>query len=296
MVKELKLNAYAKINLAIDILGRRENGYHDVKMLMQSIDLHDEITLSINNTGKISLSIDKNLPVDDKNIAYRAAKLLFENYHINQGLHIDIKKNIPIAAGLAGGSTDAAAVLKGVNHMFQLGLSTEKLMDLGKKLGADVPYCIKGGTMLASGIGEILKEQTSMPAVYLVLVKPNISVSTKDVYEEFDKLSLSEDVRPDIDSLIHALDEGGLEYIACNMKNVLELVTEEKFPIIKDIKNTINRQNSLGCMMSGSGPTVFGLFKEKEEALKCIEEIKLEAYVGEVEGIYLSRIYNGKEV
>lgn len=296
MVEKMKINAYAKINLAIDILGKRENGYHDVEMIMQSIALYDEITLYTNDSGKITLSIDKPLPTDERNIAYKAAKLLFDTYNIAQGIHIDIKKNIPIAAGLAGGSTDAAAVLKGINAIFKLGLSTERLMELGKSLGADVPYCIKGSTMLACGIGEILKALPAMSELSLVLVKPDISVSTKEVYEEFDKLLLKPENRPDISMLVQALENKEIERLAANMKNVLELVTIKKFPVIEDIKKTILRKNSLGCMMSGSGPTVFGLFCNEEDALKCKEEIKLEKYVGKIENIYLTRIYNSKEV
>jgi len=290
MNRSLKLKSLAKINLGLDVLGRRENGYHDVRMVMQTIYLYDNVTLNKIEESEIQLKTNLSyLPVDDKNIAYKAAKMLMEEFNIEGGIEIILDKHIPVAAGLAGGSSNAAAVLVGMNRLFKLGLSQQELMDRGVKLGADVPYCVMRGTVLAEGIGEVLTPLTPMPKCFVLVAKPSISVSTKIVYEKLDAHDIAE--HPNIDGIIEGLDQGDLSKIAAFMGNVLERVTIEDYPIIEEIKNVMKEEGALNAMMSGSGPTVFGIFDDKamaKQAEQKIRELEL------TKQVYVVNVHNNR--
>lgn len=265
----MKLRAYAKINLFLDVIGKRTDGYHNLNMIMQSIDLWDEIEINEISQG-IEVTCDNiGLPTDKRNIAYRAAELFINTYNINSGVKIKIKKNIPIEAGLAGGSTDGAAVIKMLNEMFNKNLSQEEMIDLGKKIGADVPFCIVGGTAQCEGIGEIITPLRPIEDCILVLIKPNFGISTKDVFQKIDEKSYS---HPEIDEILKGIDQGDLSKVASNLKNVLEEVTIEQNPIILDIKSMIKESGSIGTLMSGSGPTVYGVFDDLYKAKECYKE------------------------
>ena len=255
---KLELKALGKINLGLDVLGRRENGYHDVRMVMQTLYLYDNVTLQKKSAPGIE--IDSNLfylPNDEDNIAWKAAKLLIDEFDIKDGVRIHLDKHIPVAAGMAGGSSNAAAVLYGMNQMFRLGLSQKELMERGVKLGADVPYCIMRGTVLAEGIGEKLTPLPPMPKCQILIAKPPISVSTKMVYEKLDSCEIKE--HPDIDGILDGLKNQDLEQVAASLGNVLEKVTVEAYPVIAQIKECMMEAGALEAMMSGSGPTVFGI-------------------------------------
>lgn len=259
------VKARAKINLSLDVLGRRNDGYHDVQMIMQSISLHDDIYIDCIDKRSIEIKCDKRwVPSNSDNIAYKAAAVMMDKYHLTKGVSIRIVKKIPVAAGLAGGSADAAAVLKGMNELFSLNLKEQELMLLGKSIGADVPFCVKGGTALAEGIGEILTEIAPLKNVSIVLVKPRISVSTAWVYKNLDigKISL----RPNTGLIVNFIKNQNIENIAKNMVNVLETVTLNRYGVIGEIKDKLVSLGALGSMMSGSGPTVFGIFGSKMEA------------------------------
>ena len=236
----MKIKAYAKINISLDIVGKRESdGYHLLKMIMQNIDLYDEISIEKQKEG-ITITCNKNyVPTDSRNLAYKAASLFKETYNIKDGVHIDIVKNIPVSAGLAGGSTDAAAVLKLMNKIFEVNVSDEELMDIGLKLGADIPYCINGGTALCEGIGEKITTLQPFKDKILVLVKPSFGVSTKEVYKSFNLDRVK--VHPKTESLIEAMEQDNLYYVANNMKNLLENVTLRKHNILIKIKEDMNR-------------------------------------------------------
>lgn len=274
MVKE---RAYAKINLGLDVLRKRPDGYHEVKMIMQTVDICDELTLEKREEPGIALRIEgAGLPADETNLAYRAAALLAEKKELGEGVSITLKKRIPIAAGMAGGSADAAAVLRGMNELFGLGYSVEELKKLGVTLGADVPYCIEGGTMLSEGIGEILTPLSPPPPCHLVVAKPDIDVSTAFVYGHLraDKLSF----HPDIDGMADALFRGDLKGITDRLGNVLETVTEREYPVIGRLKQKMRGTGAENALMSGSGPTVFGIYTDPEKAKKgalAIEEERL---------------------
>lgn len=267
------MKARAKINLSLDVLRKREDGYHDVQMIMQSISLHDKVFLEIIDEKGIKISCDKKwVPSNSDNIAYKAAKVLLDKFNLPRGINIKIVKNIPVAAGLAGGSADAAAVLKGIDKMFSLNLKQDELMELGKTIGADVPFCIKGGTMLAEGIGEVLTEIKPLMNVDILLVKPKISVSTAWVYKNLDLDKINS--RPATDYLISMIEERDLQNLGKRMTNVLEAVTIKKHGVILEIKEKLVRLGALGSMMSGSGPTVFGIFENRLTAQKAYEKIK----------------------
>jgi len=265
--------AYGKINLSLDVLGRRANGYHDVSMVMQTVDLYDVITLrKLSDRDEIILTTDvDNIPLNEGNIVYKAIKLIKEEYGIDIGVSADIKKHLPVAAGMGGGSADAAAALRGMNTLFELGLKSERLEELGVRLGADVPFLIKGGIALAEGIGEKLTALPAFPECSLVIVKPNVSVSTKEVYEAFD--SLTEVVHPDIKKLTGSLGKEDLRYIVKLLGNVLEDVTIKKHGIIDEIKRSLLENGAVFSMMTGSGPTVFGIFENKEKAVMAGERL-----------------------
>lgn len=264
--------AYGKINISLDIVGKREDGYHLLEMIMQSIELYDEIEIKIISEG-IEIKCDKHfIPTDGRNLAYKAAELFIKNYNINSGVSIDIVKNIPVAAGLAGGSSDCATVLKLMNKLFEVNATEEELMNLGITLGADVPYCIKGGTALCEGIGERITTLDSFKNHIVVLVKPPFGVSTREVYKNFDINKAK--VHPNTQVLISKMKENDLYYVANNMKNLLENVTLRKHKSIYSIKEIMVSKGALGSMMSGSGPTVFGLFDDMQLAQKCYDEMK----------------------
>ena len=268
----LKINGYSKINLSLDVLSKREDGYHNLQMIMQSLELHDEITLERISSGIV---IDCNamyVPANSSNIAYKAAEMMMRENALSCGVKISIKKNIPVAAGLAGGSTDAAAVIKGMNSMFGLNKSQQELMMLGKTIGADVPYCIMGGTALAEGIGERLTKLKPLSNIPVILVKPRIGVSTAWVYGNLNINEIKD--RPQTDRLIEAVNTQDIKFISKNMKNVLESVTIKKYSIINDIKERLVKLGASGSMMSGSGPTVFGIFEDKQMAESAFNSLK----------------------
>lgn len=290
MNETLKLRALAKINLGLDVLGRRENGYHDVRMVMQTIYLYDNVTLEKTEEPGIQLKTNLfYLPVDEKNIAYKAAKLLMDEFQIEGGVHITLDKHIPVAAGMAGGSSNAAAVLVGMNRLFHLGLSEQDLMERGVSLGADVPYCVMRGTVLAEGIGEILTPLAPLPKCYILVAKPAISVSTKTVYEKLDAHEIEN--HPDIDGVIAGLEAGDLTKVAKSMGNVLERVTIEDYPIIEEIKDAMKEAGALNAMMSGSGPTVFGIFDNKLLARGAQQKIRK---IGLTKQVYVVNVHNNR--
>lgn len=270
MSKNIVLSAPAKINLLLDIIKLLPNGYHSLFMVMQTVDLCDEVEVSLRDDGKITLECsEKALPTDEKNIAYKAAVKFFEVNNLSFGADIKLTKKIPFEAGLAGGSTDAAAVLKALNTLCETNLSNEELCKIGVKLGADVPFCIHGGTMLAQDIGQVLSPLPKLPECYIVLVKPEAGVSTKEAFAAFDSC---ENIRhPDCAAMLHAAANGNFEGIVANVGNVFEQFIE--VPQRADIKAFMRECGSLACCMSGSGPTVFGIFDSKEKAEKCIEKI-----------------------
>lgn len=256
--------AYAKINLALDVLGTLPNGYHEVRMIMQTVDIWDELTFEKAESGIVVTTNSGELPTDENNLIYKAAKLMQEEFEISGGIRIHLQKNIPIAAGMAGGSTDAAAALKGINEMYGLGASLERLMEIGLRIGADVPYCVMGGTALAEGIGERLSRLPDPPSCTLVVVKPDLNVSTKEVYTRLDALQDYE--HPDIDGMIDAIGQKNLAGVTERLGNVLQPVTMQLCPSVGIICDEMKRLGALGSLMSGSGPTVFGIFDDADMA------------------------------
>lgn len=270
------IKAMAKVNLGLDVLRRRENGYHDVKMVMQTVNLYDTLTLSKIEEGIVITTNTGELPLNEDNLIYKAAKLLFGHVGQNAGVAIHLDKQIPIAAGMAGGSTDAASTLLGLNLLYEFGLNKEELAEIGVKIGADVPYCIYGGTYLSEGIGEVLTKLPDAPDCYVVIAKPGIGVSTKYVYENLHIETVSG--HPDIDGMIEAIKAGNLDGVAAKMENVLETVTIKRYPEIETMKKCLLDNGAENALMSGSGPTVFGIFKEEniaKHALFKLEETGL---------------------
>lgn len=286
---EIAVKALAKINLGLDVLRRREDGYHEVKMVMQTIHLFDRLQME-KTESKICLETNLSfLPVDESNLAYRAAKLLKDEFNLKEGVHIVLNKRIPVAAGMAGGSTDAAGVLYGMNELFGLGLKRYELMERGVQLGADVPYCIMRGTALAEGIGEKLTPLPPMVKCPVVIAKPQVSVSTKYVYEN---LKLDDTtVHPDIDRLIEDIRGKNLTDIAAHMGNILETVTAVRYPEIEAIKNKLREEGALNAMMSGSGPTVFALFDDIEQARSAASAVRRS---GLAKQVFVTDIYNNR--
>ena len=263
-MSSIELKSRAKINLSIDVLGKREDGYHLVEMIMQTIDLYDIIKIKEIEIDEINInSNSSDIPLNENNIVYKAAKVLKDQFNIKNGVEIFIEKNIPVAAGMAGGSSNAAAVLVGLNKLWKLNLSEVRLQEIGLKLGADVPFCISGNAALAQGIGEELTYIKGLSKDTVILVcKPNLFVSTKEVYEGLDLQNIKN--RP---------KKGNINLLATNMVNVLETVTSKMHEEIKDIEKVMLENNALGSMMSGSGPTVFGLFDKEEGALSAKGEL-----------------------
>ena len=268
----MKICAMSKVNLGLDVLKRRDDGYHEVRMIMQTLKLCDELYIERAEGSDISITCNNEaLECDENNLIYKAAKLIMDLKGIRAGLNIRLVKNIPIAAGMAGGSTDAAATLVGLNSLFDLNMSVDELKELGVKIGADVPYCIEGGTRLSEGIGEKLTALKTPPACFVAVVKPHIGVSTKYVYENLHVETIEK--HPDIDAMIEGIEEGDLKKIAGHMENILENVTEKEYPVIARFKRIMNDCGALGAIMSGSGPTVFGLFDDRSKADRAIETI-----------------------
>lgn len=287
---KISLKALAKINLGLDVVRRREDGYHEVRMIMQTIHLYDRV--NIEKTSEPGIKIKTNLsylPVNENNLIYKAGRLLMDEFDITEGVSVDLEKRIPVAAGMAGGSTDAAAMLYGMNKMFGLGLSMQELKDRGVKIGADVPYCLMRGTALAEGIGEKLKSLPPMIKCPVLIAKPQISVSTKFVYEN---LKLDEKAKhPDIDQLIKDIKAKDLQGVCDHMGNILETVTIPNYPIIAEIKKNMIENGAAGAIMSGSGPTVFGLFDDAEKAKQAYKAMKKSGLSRQT---YLTDIYNNR--
>ncbi len=284
----IRLKARAKINLSLDVLGKREDGYHDVRMVMQTIGIYDR--LIITKIPEDEIRIQSNLfylPINENNLIYKAAKLLKDEFGFSGGVDVNLYKFIPVAAGMAGGSTDAAATLFGINKIYELGLSQNKLMELGVQIGADVPYCIMRGTALAEGIGEQLSRLKPVPHMWIVVAKPPINISTKLVYEQLDMNDII--YHPNVNKMIQAINKESIEEIAANMGNVLERVTIPLYPIIDSIKNDMLSHGAINAMMSGSGPTVFGIFPNERTALNCQAYLKLKK---EAKQVYITETFN----
>ena len=296
MSDSLTIKAPAKINLSLDVTGRRENGYHDLRMIMQTIDLYDELTIRKTADPGIHFSMNKELPdriPPEKNLVWKAAALLQERCHITDGLDIYLEKNIPAAAGLAGGSSDCAATLLGVNELCELGLTLGELCDIGVSLGADVPFCLQKGTMLSEGIGEILTRLPDLSPLWALLIKPDISVSTGYVYTHL-KLDEITD-RPDTEHLIDCIRRHDDASLARRLSNVLETVTIPEYPVLEELKQFLKDNGAIGSLMSGSGPTVFGLFTNPKAAQQAYEELRYGESSGLAKQVYLTNFYNQKE-
>ncbi|MFO7151899.1 MAG: 4-(cytidine 5'-diphospho)-2-C-methyl-D-erythritol kinase [Bacillota bacterium] len=270
----VELEAKAKINLTLDVLYKRPDGYHQVEMIMQEISLKDRLTISLLPQKDIRIASNSDaIPNGEENLAFKAAKLIIDEFDLDAGVEIKIFKEIPVAAGLAGGSADAAAVLKGMNELFDLGLSTQELMRLGERLGADVPFCVMGGTALARGKGEELTPLPPVPKANLVLIKPPYTVSTREVYSRLKVDYIRK--RPDTRAVIDSIKKGDLEGISRGLCNVLEEVTFEKHPELEGYKEMLKGQGAFGSLMSGSGPAVYGIFEARKDAERAIESMSL---------------------
>ena len=273
-MEKLNYKARAKINLALDVCRRLENGYHEIKTVMQSVNIYDELEFKRRRDPDIILSVDSRYELGDlgNNLIFRAAKFMKEYYGIRQGIEIHLKKTIPVAAGMAGGSTDAAATMLAMNEMFALKLDKEELMRQGLRLGADIPFCILGGTALAEGVGEKLTPLPAPPRASLLVVKPPIMVSTKRVYETLRVNQIAK--HSDIDGMMAALEQGDIERVANYLENVMEAVTVKENSIIAEIKTMMTQQGAYNALMSGSGPSVFGIFAKEEEAQAAAKHIR----------------------
>lgn len=284
----IRLKARAKINLGLDVLGKREDGYHEVRMVMQTIGIYDRLILT--KIPEEEIRITSNLaflPVNENNLIYKVIKLLKDEYHFPGGISVDLNKFIPVAAGMAGGSTDAASTMFGVNRLFGLNLSMGKMMELGVRLGADVPYCVMRGTALAEGIGEKLTRITPVPHMWILIAKPQINVSTRLVYEQLDMGGIQK--HPDIDGIIRAIEAQDVVRIAQSMGNVLENVTVPLYPVIETIKQDMLSHGAINAMMSGSGPTVFGIFPDEQTTLACQAFLKKK---GDARQVYITENFN----
>lgn len=284
IVNSLKALCPAKINITLDVIGKREDGYHNVVMVMQAVSLFDEVTVTKNDKKNIEIKTNLNyVPTDERNVAFKAAKAFFEKTGIkNDGIQIKINKKIPVAAGLAGGSTNAAGVIVLLNKLYNAGLSSEAMVQIGLSVGADVPFCLMGGTALAEGLGEILTPLKALPQCFFVLAKPKQSVSTPEVYREIDKKQITE--HPDTNGVVDCLHNGDLNGIAKRLFNVMEGVSVKICPEIENLKSAILDFSPLGVVMSGSGPTVFGVFDDEQKAKACLngcKQLTAEAFICE---------------
>lgn len=299
MPNQLTLRAYAKVNLVLDVLRRRPDGYHDVRMVMQNLDLCDFLTFTIDDNWSVPVenmdadcdSVPKNykitihanredIPTDAHNLVYKAIAKMFEMFHISSAIHVKLEKNIPVEAGMAGGSTDCAAAIKAVNRMYGLGLSLQEMMDIGVTLGADVPYCIMASTALSEGIGEVLTRVTPLSGCYVLVAKPKVRVSTAMVYKNLRLDAV--DRHPNVDGMLAGLAEGNLDTICANMENILETVTTVMYPEIEALKDAMKQNGARNAIMSGSGPTVFGIFDDREAAAKAGDIIRRKGLANEV--------------
>lgn len=272
-MNQIKLKALAKVNLGLDVIKKREDGYHEVRMIMQTIKLYDRIVMEKSKEPGIHLKTNLSyLPVNENNLVYKGVQLIKDEFDIKEGISIELEKYIPVAAGMAGGSSDAAASLVGMNRLFGLNLNKRRLMELGIKLGADVPYCVLRGTALSEGIGEILTPLPKAPRCRILVAKPAISVSTGLVYENLKIGELAE--HPDIDGMIKAIKENDLYGVADRLSNVLETVSIKEYPVIQKIKQKMVQVGAMNALMSGSGPTVFGLFDNENKAKTAYDIIK----------------------
>lgn len=295
MIKHLGLKAYGKINLGLDVLRRREDGYHEVRMIMQTVGIFDRVDIIWKEEPGIRVETNLYyLPTNENNLVYKAAKLLMDEFRVTDGVTIKLNKFIPVAAGMAGGSSDAAAVLFGVNKMFRLGLTTTQLMERGVKIGADVPYCIMRGTALSEGIGEVLTPLPPVPQCQVLIAKPGINVSTRFVYENLRANDLLPQQHPDIDGIIGAIQANDIYGIADHLGNVLETVTIKEYPVIQKIKEKMLEYGAIGSLMSGSGPTVFGLFTSPRAAQEAYEELRYGSASDLAKQVYLTNFYNQK--
>ena len=296
MIKHLSLKAYGKINLGLDVLRRREDGYHEVRMVMQTVGLYDRIDLVRKDAPGIVVETNLHyLPANENNLAWKAASLLMEEFRVKEGVQIRLRKFLPVAAGMAGGSSDAAAVLFGVNKMFGLGLTRCQLMERGVAIGADVPYCVLRGTALSEGIGEILTPLPPVPQCQVLIAKPAVSVSTRFVYEHLKADQLRPDQHPDIDGMLEAIRRGDLYGIAGCLGNALETVTIPAYPVIGQIKEQMMEWGSIGCLMSGSGPTVFGLFSSPRAAADAYEAFRYGPGRELARQVYLTSFYTPRK-
>lgn len=287
-MEKIELKAYGKINLGLDVIRKRPDGYHDLDMIMQMVDVYDDIVITKNKTGKIEVKTDTAVLSNGKdNLAYMAAKMLMDEFKIKDGVNIYINKRIPIAGGMAGGSSDCATTLMGINQLFELGLSKEELMERGVKLGADVPYCVLGGTAIARGIGEVLTPLPAPADCHVIIAKPPVSVSTAYVYGHIKPLEITK--RPDIEVMAQSIKDGDLKKMASLIYNVMEDVTVGEYPIISEIKQVMLDNGALNSIMSGSGPTVFGLFDDKEKAQQCVKTLEEK---GLTQQLYLTKFHN----
>ncbi len=273
LTMEITRKAYAKINLGLDVIGKRDDGYHLVKMIMQNVDIYDTLTFEDTEDGEITLtSSDDGIPTDGSNLICKVAAQLKETFSVNRGVRIKLEKRIPVAAGMAGGSTDAAAAYLALNELWELSLSKEELCRMAVKLGADIPYCIVGGTALSEGIGEVLSPVDNKAEYQLVVAKPDIAVSTGWVYTELDSHEIKS--HPDIDGIKSAIEAGDVHGMCERIGNVLEPVTVSKYPVIADLERTLEDNGAVRAFMTGSGPTVFAVYDDEEKAAKGYEAVR----------------------
>ena len=286
-MESIRLKARAKINLGLDVIGRRENGYHDVRMVMQTVGLYDRIIMTRIPEEEIRIKTNIGfLPVNENNLVYKAIMLMKNKYKLDGGIEVDLNKFIPVAAGMAGGSSDAASALFGMNRLYELNLPMGELMNIGVDIGADVPYCIMRGTALAEGIGEKLTRLPDMPFCHILIAKPPVNVSTKLVYEKLDNTDVK--LHPDIDGIIEAIKLKDVALVASRMGNVLESVTVPLYPVIDSIKKDMIEHGAMNAMMSGSGPTVFGIFPDEQSMIACQQFLRQK---GEARQVYTTETF-----
>lgn len=286
-MESIRLKARAKINLGLDVIGRRENGYHDVRMVMQTVGLYDRIIMTRIPEEEIRIKTNIGfLPVNENNLVYKAIMLMKNKYNLDGGIEVDLNKFIPVAAGMAGGSSDASCALFGMNRLFELNVPMRELMKLGVEIGADVPYCLMRGTALAEGIGEKLTRLPDMPFCHILIAKPPVNVSTKLVYEKLDNTDVK--LHPDIDGIIEAIKLKDVALVASRMGNVLESVTVPLYPVIDSIKKDMIEHGAMNAMMSGSGPTVFGIFPDEQSMIACQQFLRQK---GEARQVYTTETF-----
>ncbi len=286
-MESIRLKARAKINLGLDVIGRRENGYHDVRMVMQTVGLYDRIIMTKIPEEDIRIKTNIGfLPVNENNLVYKAIMLMKNKYKLDGGIEVDLNKFIPVAAGMAGGSSDAASALFGMNRLYDLNIPMKELMNIGVEIGADVPYCLMRGTALAEGIGEKLTRLSDMPFCHILIAKPPVNVSTKLVYEKLDSTQVKS--HPDIDGIIEAIKLKDVALVASRMGNVLESVTVPLYPVIDSIKRDMIEHGAINAMMSGSGPTVFGIFPDEQSMIACQQFLRQK---GEARQVYTTETF-----